>query len=79
MHVFDLPVQGVVSVCINLVDVNCIIVPSDCKVLVIWRVFHGLTPFSRIFQDSDDLLEVVVVKNCDITIVITNSYVTMES
>ena len=52
---------------------------TNSKVLVIWRIFHGLNPLSWILQDSNDLLEIVVIENSDVTIVVTNSYVTVKS
>ena len=48
MHVLDLPVKGVVAVSIDLVDIDSIIVPTNCEELVIWRVFHCFAPFSRV-------------------------------
>jgi len=54
-------------------------VPSNSKVLIIRRIFHGFAPLSWILEDSNDLLEVVVIEHCDITIVVTNCNMTMKS
>jgi len=52
---------------------------TNCEPLVIWWVLHTFNPFSWVLENSNDLLEVVIIKNGDITLVVGNCNVGMES
>jgi hypothetical protein len=49
-------------------------VRADGKPLVIWGIGHDFAPFSWLHQGGDSFGEVVVVEDCDITVVVAYCY-----
>ena len=64
--------EGVLPFLVDLVDVDRVIMGANGEVLLVWRVCEALTPFSWLVKGSDSLREIIVVKDCDITIVVAD-------
>lgn len=68
----------VLSIKRNLEDVDAVIVSTDCKVLVVWRVLHALDPFSWSQKSANLFVEIIVIEDLDVSLVVGYSHVIVE-
>jgi len=67
-----------VIVVVHFIDIDGVIVGTNSKIVSIWRVFNNFDPFLGIFVCCNDLIEFVISSsNCQSTIIVTNSDVTI--
>lgn len=68
----DCIVESVLSLLIDLVDVDGVIVRSHGQILLVRRVGKDLTPLSWFVESSDSLVEVIVVEDQDVSVVVAH-------
>ena len=73
MHILKLVVQGISSLCAHFEDVDCVVMASNCEVLTIGGITHGLTPFSRSQEGCDLFGEIGVVEDGDVSLIVAHS------
>jgi hypothetical protein len=69
----DRPVKRVLSLIVDLVDINRIVMRTHSQIFLVRRVDHDLTPLSRFVECRKSFRQIVIVKDMDITIVVAHS------
>lgn len=77
MYEGDGPVQGILTLIRDLVDVDGVIMRANSEVLLVWRIGHNFTPFSWLVESGDPFSPVIVVENSNISVVVADSQMTM--
>ena len=73
----DGPMQAVLTLFGDLVDVDGVIVRANCEILLVRRINHDFTPLSGLVESGDSLCPVVVVQDSDISIVVADRQMVM--
>jgi hypothetical protein len=66
------PFNKFISITVDTVDVNTVVVGSDSEVLSVWRVSQAFAPFFWVLEGGDLLVKVLARSDRDFTEDVTN-------